>query len=180
MGSHFLGFCMLSDVRFYLGHKYFDYSLEHSVLETGLFYIAPEGVDVFVLVGNQLGQTRMADSCLNTGRGRLLSAGPGRSAAVLVTLAPFPSSFSAPRRVQAALAAPVPLVATAATFRAELKKWELGMCGLLPPSALTASKVYISVFRDLRSLFGSGSESVVVLSGRLTYQSHYPYSFAYL
>lgn len=69
MGSHFLGFCMLGDVRFYLGHKYFDYSLEHSLLETGLFYIAPEGVDVFVLVGNQLGQTRMADSCLNTGWG---------------------------------------------------------------------------------------------------------------
>ena len=41
------------------------------------------------------------------------------------------------------------------------------MCGLLPPSALTASKVYISVFRDLRSLFGSGSESVVVLCRKI-------------
>lgn len=62
MGSHFLGFCMLSDVRFYLGYKYLDYHLEYYVLETGLFYIAPKGVDMFVLVGNQLGQTQTANS----------------------------------------------------------------------------------------------------------------------
>ena len=63
---------MLSDVRFYLGYKYLDYSLEYYVLETGLCYIAPKVVDTFVLVGNQPGQTQQQTPACS-GRGSSVS-----------------------------------------------------------------------------------------------------------
>lgn len=126
MGSHFLDFCMLSDVRFYLGYKYLDYSLEYYVLETGLCYIAPKGVDTFVLVGNQPGHTQQQTPACS-GRGSsvscrfrlfkhrmrglssLCSSLPLSWRLVCPGLLFLVPSVPPPRGIQAAVAAPVPL-----------------------------------------------------------------------
>lgn len=87
--------------------------------------------------------------------------------------APFPGSSSSSnqrdvRLSVAVVAAPVPLVVTASTFRAKLHKMGTQYVWLLTSSYDTSSKVCISVFRALGQFFCVGSiETIVVLCRKI-------------